>query len=296
MRNIIFVAITSCSILSSYAAPTTFPYENEVYVPPNLHAATPDYSYEESDPGGYHYALIWFLDLNTAEMPFCAMTTGCNQYTLVATYKLPPILPFDVFNCSANGLIFEEADFAGTVTGTSSQTICNVGECCAGYIGLSKFSDDQPEWHNWLNTLASTGLCGDLQTEAMYCAFTNGHMQGNCFTRYATPTERILTLPCPDSYYKYWLDSCPVYKNVPVNYGLQPEPPVYIADCDLEEAVLVELSTEENDHICHPWSYYFPDEAKNGSGSGSSDDDDDDSSATVAVALVGILLATVAQL
>lgn len=256
MKLAVALILTICG---ATAAPTTFPYENEAYVPPNMLDSTPDYTYLATDPGGYHYTHIWMVDLNTRDMPYCAMTTNCNQYTLVETYKLPPELPLDVFNCSKNGLTFDASVFTGVVNGLQKQTVCNLGECCQDYYGFPKFSDDQLDWHNWLDTLSKTGRCSEPPTEAIYCALVNGHSHGNCFWRYQTPLEREIVLPCPDNYYHFWVENCPVYRNVMVSYGLNPEPPIYYSQSSFEQTLLIELSVEENDHICHPYSYYNPD-------------------------------------
>lgn len=289
MSSALAFFLVAVPVLLVRGAPTTFPYENEDFVPPDMPAATPDYTYDgATDTGGYHYTHIWNMDYNEMPVPFCGCFSDCNQYSLVVTYKLPPTLAAAAWNCTANGLKFASGDFTGVVTGKSAQTLCNLGECCTDYIGYPKFSEDQPEWHNWLNTLASTGLCGDLQTEAMYCGLTNGHFQANCYARYPSGLERLVTLPCPDSYFHYWMEQCPVYRNVLVQYGLAAEPPLYRSKCTLEEELLVELSTEENDHICHPWSYYFPVASQGSAASAVRADDTTDSSA---MALFSVLIA-----
>jgi hypothetical protein len=274
MHKIVAVLLLSGAL----AAPTTFPFENEAYVPPQLVASTPSYTFTDDDDGGYHWTHIWNLDLNTVDMPFCIMISDCNAFTLVYTFNAPPVLPIESWNCSSYSPFFTQEDFTGVVNGASVQTVCQVGNCCKDFMSEYKFADDQPDWHNWLDNLSSSGLCEDVPVEILYCNLVNGHYQGNCFNRLLTQLTRTLTLPCVDVHTLYFL-SCPVYKTVAIDFGFDPEPKKYLDGLTNEERIVTFNSEEESDHVCHPYSYFFP---AAGSPAGSASAADDESSAALA--------------
>jgi hypothetical protein len=286
MRSVV-VVLAFCIVAIS-GAPTTYPFENEAYVPPNPPAATPDYSYTDEDPGGYHHTYIWHLDLNTVEMPFCIMLSDCNQFTLVYAYNLPPQLPAQTFNCTSKQLFFAPEDFTGMVNSQPPQRLCEVGNCCESYLGEAKFGDDQMNWHSWLDNLASAGMCEEVPTEALYCNMVNGHYHGNCFTRVITGLTRTNTIPCHDSHMLYWL-SCPVYQSVELDFGFKAEPQAYLDTCTVEEKILASNSDVEADQICHPYSYYVP-SVSTGSGLGSSSKDETSSAKTFWLSSVAVLI------
>jgi hypothetical protein len=280
MRSALFLGLLTVVA----GAATTFPYENEAYVPPELAAATPSGSYDDQDPGGYHYQYIWYLDLNTVDMPWCAMISNSNQYTLVVTFSASPVLPITVWNCTAKDQFFTDSDFTGMA---NNAKVCDVGSCCSDMIGEAKFSEDQMEWHTWLDNLASAGVCNDAISEGLYCVSVNGHYHGNCHTRVLSGTTRTVTMACGDNAIVYWM-SCSVYKNAPIDYGWVQEPPMYTDGNSLEMTMLLSTSTEESDHICHPYSYYYPG-SNGGSSTAGDDDDDDDDDSSPAAALFATL-------
>jgi hypothetical protein len=273
------LSVLACFLFScTFAAPTTFPFENEAYVPPDLLPATPSYTFTDDDNGGYHWTHIWNLDLNTVDLPFCLMISNANMFPLVYTYNAPPILSIDSWNCTVLGIEFAASDFSGVVNGVSPQTMCDVGNCCKDMLGEYKFADDQDDWHNWIDNLAQIGLCGEVPVEELYCNFIAGHYQGNCFTRLTGQLTRTHTFPCIDVHTLYFL-SCPVYQTVPVHFGYAPEPDKYLDQLTAEERIVVYNSVEEADHICKPYSYFFPDATKESTSGKESTQGEDDSGA-----------------
>lgn len=301
----VLVGFASCA-----PYPTDWSFlENEAYTPPALPSAEPSQTFDDSDPGGYLYKHRYALDLNELNMlemaldgtmvddrtqflPFAPAGTGMFQYLLIVNWDIPPVIGYENWNCTHQGLYFQQSDYTGLVDG---KTVCDAGACCGEYIDNVKFDDDQMNWHTYLDNLVSSGLCEDM-FESMYCAVVDGHTETNCQEGYSSPGDRNYLKPCLDVHMMYWL-ACPVYKNVPLYMGFDMEPPLYDEILNLEEGVLVEVAVIRNDRVCHTYSYYNPASTNTGgsdtaasspSSSTASESavEDSESSASVAYSLV----------
>lgn len=239
--------------------PVTYPYENEIYIPPDIPASTPSKTYDASDVGGYAYTygIIYLTGhADYADTGYCLSGTGAIEHLLVV-YGLSPVLAVEQWNCTLKGLWFSGKDFPGTVSGKSMEKICQVGQCCSQYHGLVKYADDQLEKQSVLDNLAGGGLCDEMGNEALYCDAIDGNWRANCYERHLSPSERLVTSPCIDVYMNYWLN-CPVIVATGMNWGLDWEPSIYDDMLNDEQALFLEQCLNL-DHVCHPYSYYNPD-------------------------------------
>jgi len=287
MRGLILLAGVVCST-ASY--PSTYPFENEAFVPVNTLAATPNLAYDDSDEGGYIYHYYARAEFTLTQDDFESPTlfgedyngwsptqSGAIRFLLVVHFGAPPDLAASVWNCTLVGVFSEEA-FTGKVNG---QTVCNVGECCAGIMGLPKYSDDQLDWHTTIDARTAAGMCGDMEEE-MYCVAVGGDFQSNCIEYYLSPSERLFTFICNDSYSLYFL-SCPVFLTAFTPVYAAFEPAVYYNACSQEEYISSDAQYFAGDRVCHPYSYYHPEsivasaslsasDAASGSGSSASEE------------------------
>jgi hypothetical protein len=274
------------SVHASY--PSTYPFQNEEMVPPALNEATPSYSFDESDTGGYIYTYHTNRDLNNDVYPFAFTGRDGWMYGFVHVFGAPPLLPDSLWNCSAKDDVgpFADADFTGK---SGKQTVCKSENCCKSLIdsGLPKYGNDQMDWAAWLTDKVDTGLCGDIEIEEQYCIFTAGHMNTNCFEYIPEPASgaRPLTFPCHDVAVGYWL-SCPAYKQGGFEY-YDLEPKNYDDNLTVEQYVVLNSVWLQPDRICHPKSYYIP--SSPGPGSESDDDDDDSSASKINLLLLAFL-------
>jgi len=257
----VFLLISSVScVLAAY--PTTYPFESEEYVPSSFPASTPDWSFEPTDPGGYTYyghieQTMIGGDITDDNFPFVHHFNGFTMNLLVVIYGAPPVLPLSNWNCTTKGTIFLDSDFTGEIDGN---TYCEIGSCCTDLIGVPKYGEDQMTWHTWSNERSASGLCGVVQTEALYCMFVGGHHHLNCQEFAVSPTERLVDIfPCYDNAIKYWL-TCAVFKSVYVfQYiiGAQ-EPATYTEGMAVDEQMAMDGLFIYPDRVCNPYSYYHP--------------------------------------
>jgi hypothetical protein len=281
------IAITCSAAFSAY--PTTYPFENESYIPPPLVPSTPDYTFNpDTDPGGYAYrgVTLWVFDgvLTDDDFPYIPHNSGFSQYVLVNSYSAPPVLQSDVWNCSGKGIVFEKSDFLGVA---NNEEVCTPGSCCSDIIGLPKFGEDQHEQHDWFNGRAASGLC-DVAPEEVYCIQVGGHFQVNCFSYWVHPTELPAPLICFDSFVVFHLN-CNVFKTT-YPMILPWDPPVYYDLMTMEETIVNDAAVFIPDRVCHPYSYYHPNTASTSGSSSASDSGSDESSSTVYVPLSIALL------
>jgi len=256
-----YVFFSTCGVVFG-AYPSTYPFENESFVPVEVPASTPDFSFNaDTDPGGYIYRgniamEIFGGTLTDDDIPYCNHSNQYSMWLMVMVYGTPPVLPFQTWNCTTSGLTFVDSDFTGIV---NNEKICNVGSCCTAMMGLPKFGSDQMTWHSWADDRAAANLCDVPQTEALYCVLVGGHYQANCYEYYPGPSDRIYMQVCFDNIIHYWL-TCTVFKSAyAFSYvaGSQ-DTPIYQAKLSPEESMSFDAVFTLADRLCHPYSYFFP--------------------------------------
>jgi len=268
--------------------PKSYPFENENWdVPAIVPVEAPNLTLDpETDTGGYIYWFVVALGkfdgyVQDKDMPYCDQFNGFCMYNLVNTYFVPPVLPLVVWNCTSRLNYFANTDFTGQAAG---QKICDVGSCCSEYIGNPKYSVDQMDWHSWLDDRAGAALCGDIKVEDNYCIFVGGDFQMNCIEYHLSALDRLVVTACFDTFVRYYMD-CSVFLSVYTPASIK-EPPAYMAGMSNAETLVHDSVSFLQDKICHPYSYYYPSEAKGGDKTGDDDDDDDSASAAFTVAAV----------
>jgi len=280
--------------LSAY--PTSYPFENESFVPADVVPGTPDFSFDDAtDPGGYTYRGSWKMEvfggaITDDDMPYVSHHNGFTMWLMVKVYGAPPVLPDSNWNCTLKGTVYAEADFTGVVDGN---TICNVGACCTGLIGKPKYGDDQMTWHAWANDRSASGMCGPLETEDLYCVVVGGHFHANCISYNTAADQRLWVVPCYDNIVRYWL-TCAVYKQsyaFTYSDGMQ-DTPTYTDGLSLDQLMGFDGCFTYHDKICNPYSYFFP--GSTGTDSGSQAADTDASSPASTVHFLTLIFAVVA--
>merc|ERR1711865_63327 len=106
---------------------------------------------------------------------------------MVLSWGQAPNIGRAPWNCSAGE--FTSTMFSGMVNG---EKICDVGSCCEKWYGFQRFADDQDTWHVWTQDYTKLSYCeGDLD-EVLYCLYTNGHAQVDCYFHINSPVERAI--------------------------------------------------------------------------------------------------------
>merc|ERR1712010_442493 len=101
-------AIAACVCVANAADvyPSTYPYENEPIQMPDIPMPNRDWTFEDSDPGGYAAIGLW-CDMNDHDFSergysMCNDCGVCMAH-LVYSYGIAPILPIESWNCTAKG-------------------------------------------------------------------------------------------------------------------------------------------------------------------------------------------------
>jgi len=265
--NFCLLGLLSQTVSAAYR--TTFPFENEAYVPPDVVESTPSYTFTPDDLGGYIYTYWWSYTVTEADFAatgvWCIAHTDLTMHLLVNTFAAPPVLPESLWNCTDKEIIFAASDFTGILEG--GNTICQVGSCCSNIMGMPKFSDDQMDFHSGLGSSVASALCGDMP-ESLYCIMVGGDFNFNCHEYFTSADGRTVVFPCSDTFMLFFLD-CPVFKsNFALRYTLEPD--AYVAKITNEEYMALEAVLYLGDKVCHPYSYYNPNAANSGTDSSSS--------------------------
>lgn len=262
------------------ASPATYPYENESFVPVDMVASTPSYTFDDKDVGGYMYTHTLNFVIKDEDIPFCFMRTGMAQYLIVNKFGAPPHYGTSQtasWNCTAKGLKFASADFTGTIAGNS---VCTAGECCSFVYDIFKFGDDQLTWHSWLDDRSDAGLCEAIN-ENTYCLLSGGDTALNCMEVFVAPETRLAVWTCPQSVVLYMM-SCKVFKTEYTRIYLT-EPPMYVDSSSIAENMANDAFSKAQDKMCHPHSYFFPEDTASKLAG-----DDDSSSNTLSGIIVAV--------
>lgn len=251
MKTLQLLCLAVTGVCAAY--PSTYPFENESYVPPAMLASEPSETYDDTDTGGYIYTYAHTKTLTEDDLPYAPIGAGMGKFMLVVAYGAPPELPASSWNCTAKELLpLSDADFTGVI---NSQTVCAVGSCCEEFFGLPRFSENQMEWHSMVADRATGALCEDIQTE-VYCTFVLAASTVNCVEYFPGVTERPVVVVCADNYALYYF-TCPIYLQQ-YNAIWVMEPPLYVDQLTQELFILSEAFALGMDRICHPYSYYHP--------------------------------------
>jgi len=260
------VALASCvSAIDTY--PSSYPFENESYQPSAPMAATPSLTYKDdgSDPGGYGYHYIYTRLIVEEDIPYCVWNSGAMKWYAVFHREWPDEMADYYFNCtkSGNGAVMGVDTFPGKIL---EYTWCDPEDCCKEYYGLiaKRGTGPNPERHDKIQERFTGGVCdyGETYHEAVYCAQVSDDFTSWCSEQTISVTERAVVTPCYDHYMIWIFQACKLYKTTG-NFVELFEPPVYTSLSTVQENQAAYLMKYQmNDKICRPYSYYFPETAK----------------------------------
>lgn len=245
--------------------PSAYPFENEAVVPPAPAAATPAFTFDDQDPGGYVYSFAYSQEI--PEVPFCFTQTGLIAHQLVVRQGAPPMLPMSLWNCTARNFPISATTYINKI---AEIEICPADKCCEHTWGLLAFFNNEPLVANYeqLSSAHTDGLCDEIFSEDVFCLlYNNGHSFA-CHESFPSPSERQVVYPCHDSVYNYQMQ-CKLYQGTGYKYRPETEPEAYYDTMSAEQINSWNGLYMSPDRVCQPYSYYYPDTAKSGS-SGSS--------------------------
>lgn len=275
--------------------PSTYPYENENFVMPDLLERTPDETFSATDPGGYllrqqrcdlndpDWIEVW--DKNYYD--FCAY----NMFYMYTIYGIESgIMGTAGWNCSGNPLI-AQSSLTGII---NAKTVCT--ECCSAIVGQLEYANDYSSFHDIWNSVDSAGLC-DTMTEAAYCQ-TVTVLPFLCIQHYIDAGTRTFIIGCYDATWQHLL-TCSIYTNSGVTELIVgEEPDHYLNAMSPTQQFVVFGMAYHGERVCLPYSYFFPEYSKDSSsstpagddGSAPADGDDDSSSLSLALGFFSVAL------
>jgi len=238
--------------------PSTYPYTSSDVVPVSLPTGTPNFKFDDTDPGGYT-EFVNTCDFNQFEEELAAgnfvPSVDCSVFAnYMATVMQISHTFKGVYNCSGRDVL--EAgyleEYAADVMGSQP---CDPATCCSDYFGLYLWNDARQSTTEMWNGVGKAAMCDSLP-EPVYCQSMIG-FSNYCMQQYITVTERSAVLPCSNVFYMMYL-SCDVW----VSTGVAPkrfEPEPVEASFSPLEQFTTAAYVFGPDHICRPYSYYFPD-------------------------------------
>jgi hypothetical protein len=275
--------IGACS--ASY--PLSYPFENEGIEIPAPREATPSWTFDGDDPGGYVYA--YGYNYVPTETPFCFTEVGKIAHHLVGTFEAPPVLPDTLWNCTAREYPLNADTYLYEVNGA---TIGNSG-ACSDFYGQFAYFGNEPSLGDYEGFAADleAGLCENYYNDGAFCLLFSMAANWACFEHFEVLGERQYMYPCYDSMYQH-LMQCAAFRTAGYwsEFFIKAEPEEYINDSTVPEQLAWFGVYNGPDRVCNPYSYYFPETAKGTSSSESAGSADDSSSGIVAV-LFAVLLA-----
>lgn len=263
-----FVAFAGLSSAATY--PSQYPFENESLVPSTPRPATPSWTFDESDEGGYMYTYGYMFDFTEDLLPtFCFGNNGFYSHQMVIRAGSPPINPAYIFNCTNNGHKLSANSYFGTVADVK---ICEEGECCQDWWDTyTWYAQDEPylPYYEDIGKAFTDGGCPEMFDEHVYCAIMASSQQLGCFDQYISLTDRMVVYPCYDDMYNHY-SACTLYKVTGYFFRPQTEPVSYTEESSADEVNAMNALYFCPDRVCHPYSYYYPEYAKGSSSSGAS--------------------------
>lgn len=291
--------ISALLLLAGFSAasyPAEYPFENESMVPAVPLAATPSWTFDEADPGGYLYTFGYKLDITEDMLPFTYGMTGFSSHMNVVRSDLPPVEELSRWNCTAMGNALGPYSYFGVVADVK---ICDEGQCCEGSWGANTLFDVSSPYGPYYDDVGKTeedGGCQDMFDENVYCTIMSAYHNWACLNQFVSTTEREFVYPCYDSFYNHYM-SCTLYKNVGTMWRPELEPEAYLAQSSAEEINAANAVFWTPDHVCHPYSYFYPDSAKiTSSGSESAESTEASESAESSAGAFAVVVAVASAL
>lgn len=293
-------AVGALSGAVTAAYPSTFPFESEIVLPTYPPVSTPSHTYDDKDPGGYFHTYI-VLNEGFDKMiddGRAWVTCGLYDHNTVISWGLDAPMPNPWFNCTDRGNYIDENTYNfDTISGTK---YCDSPEvCCEEHHGKLKYRPDDSDAMDIDRELFEesyeTGMCTSNLHQGAFCSLFNDYATVFCNEQVVDDTERGILQTCFDSQLNF-LTHCPVFKSVATKVeGVEPE--AYIEAMTVDEWWSHSSMFWMPDKVCHPYSYFFPEQSTADSKSASDSDDDEgsaqdsdsDSAASVVAASFAII-------
>lgn len=159
------------------------------------------------------------------------------------------------------------------VDGTS---VCKAGECCKHLDGIFVANGGRTlDYLDRMPAMKSAGGCSSFPPEEAWCnEAAHGTVCIEWFPK-GKNNARINVVSCFDVYWRY-LMSCPVFKAsrtaiVESSTVMQTwEMQSYVEKQSAAQALALFTGVSNPDRVCHPYSYYHPEDTKNATGRNSS--------------------------
>lgn len=289
----IFATLLCLSGARAAQYPALYPFDNEANPPAEPHAASPTYTFDEQDTGGYVYTHAFKLEITDELLPTCFFENGMIMHQLVVRQGAPPVLPESFWNCTAKGYIITPEMYFNKI---ADQTICPENNCCKGTWGLTTLFQAGicDACYQQISQGFTDGLCDEMFGEEVYCLmFNNGHNFG-CNEQNISPSDRQYLYACYDAVYHHYM-GCKLYQVDGYKYREPTEPTQYFEASTAAEVNAWNGLYWNGDRVCHPYSYYYPEQAGSGGSESSADPSADSSSPSsyyalfVAVFIVSLL-------
>lgn len=256
--------VLGCLLLQTAATyPSTFPFDLGEFE--SLPEATPDFTFSETDPGGY-FRLGEFCDLNDFadhfEDDYVMIPFDCKNYLHRLNYLGMATRPQKgLWNCS-----YIEPVSASQIKDASRLASGQTAEC-VDYV------DSTPMIFNtldFLDPILVAAGCPQAPESALCLEMFQD--QQFCEEQITSLTERVMILPCGDNIMRFLL-SCPAFV-IPIAYESQ-EPEQYYISLSAAQSITLYGLRLNSDRVCYPYSYYYGDESSNDDGSTANGDNDD---------------------
>lgn len=151
----------------------------------------------------------------------------------------------------------------------NSQTVCDADTCCKKYWGIQLNDAANAENVDKEITKMMVQAGCPKPDEELYCKYQI--VMHSCLENYlktGKTNNRLVIQPCHDTMYRYYL-SCKLFgkagvkliNTMSVLYSLM-EPEHYYDTLSPQQNMMIIPAFNSADKVCHPYSYYNPDEVK----------------------------------
>jgi len=288
--------VAGASAASVY--PKTYPFADESVKPPDLpdkgEAFDNDNWDDPSNPGGY---FLKFLNCDPYSPDRPPYSDSSLANTVPESYQETKPAGFPecrlqayffrsilgsaaesyAYNCTkmletpeTTAAISEAANWNNLIAGEEA---CVKGECCSFMDGvvIEQFGRHVP-FMEVMGEHYTQGLCPTLPPEEVFCPYTT--IPFYCAEYYVGYTnDRPVTYACYDVAWR-WYAECPVFQSTRLILEIsfeagKWEAPQYLEDLAYDQLIVLEPIFKLPDRVCHPYSYYHPQDASESPGSSS---------------------------
>jgi hypothetical protein len=237
--------------------PSTYPFVTNGVNAFTLPLATPSFTYDQNDNGGYTITEGILKDGFASQAgPNFGMFPSYRYLDWYA-YNEVGFVPsqVDIYNCTYHGAyVIPDHAISGNV---GNFKVCSdLPTCCAQYNGLLTINSDLQFLDASVSTFVSSRGCLEAPIEAVYCAMVLGQAVSLCQEYVVTRSTRLILMPCYDNIVLY-LSKCKVLSNP--DFSSKIEPQQYLDNLSLRQHLILFAASQVNmDRVCLPHTYHFP--------------------------------------